>query len=232
MGQYLICGSSSTLALPSSQLLRGTLLLRHPPDPLLLHFLAAAHTQSTIHHTSTHGKRYTHRREGSMSQLQFITHPWTGGLNSFWLKVKKQWCACFSLNITSTEYETEVEKTTAWFTPKYTLISPLSASVTIHESSKKTGSSLTHTLTPLHWHWYTTVIDSCVQNEAFTWVCLLGSGSVPLSLCHLVFGGVEPLEGRDRGGIYGLFLATTAEKGELLIQQVCRLHCVRNAASQ
>lgn len=58
------------------------------------------------------------------------------------------------------------------------------------------------------------------------------SGSVPLFQCHLVFGGVEPLEGRDRGGIYGLFLATTAEKGELLIQQVCRSHCVRNAASQ
>lgn len=39
---YLVRGSSSTLALPSSQLLRGALLLRHPPDPLLLH--CATHT--------------------------------------------------------------------------------------------------------------------------------------------------------------------------------------------
>lgn len=62
-------------------------------DILLIHCSSTfwqqhTHRQSTIHHTSTHGKRYTHRREGSMSLLQFITHPWTGGLNSFWLKVK------------------------------------------------------------------------------------------------------------------------------------------------
>lgn len=57
--QYLICGSSSTLALPSSQLLRGTLLLRHPPDPLLLHFLAAAHTQAKHHPSCMHVEAHT-----------------------------------------------------------------------------------------------------------------------------------------------------------------------------
>lgn len=48
-----------------------------------------------------------------------------------------------------------------------------------------------------------------------------------------VFAGLEPLEGwGEGGGIYALFLATAAEKGELLMQQVCRSHCVANAASQ
>lgn len=68
--QYLVRGSSSTLALPSSQLLWGALLLRHPPDPLLLHFLSAAHTQ-TEHHPSRPQKRT--QEESSMSQLQVRT---------------------------------------------------------------------------------------------------------------------------------------------------------------
>lgn len=52
---YLVRGTGSTLALPSSQLLRGALLLRHPPDPPLLHFVAAAHTQTEHHPSGVHG---------------------------------------------------------------------------------------------------------------------------------------------------------------------------------
>lgn len=49
-------------------------------------------------------------------------------------------------------------------------------------------------------------------------------GGCLLGLSHQRAGG-------DGGGIYGLFLATAAEKVELLMQQVCGSHCVANAAS-
>lgn len=47
----------------------------------------------------------------------------------------------------------------------------------------------------------------------------------------VVFGELEPLEGRDGGGIYGLFLATTAEKGRAvdtasLSLTLCPLRCL------
>lgn len=70
--QYLVRGSSSTLALPSSQLLWGALLLRHPPDPLLLHFLSAAHThrQSTIHHGHRNAQRRKAQCHSCKSELR------------------------------------------------------------------------------------------------------------------------------------------------------------------
>lgn len=76
---YLICSSSSTLALPSSQLLWGTLLLRHPPDPLLLHFLSAAHTQ-TGHHPSC---MYTGAQRGKIKSHRSITHHWSVFISNY-----------------------------------------------------------------------------------------------------------------------------------------------------
>lgn len=59
--RYLVRGSSSALALSSSQLFRGALPLRHPPDPLLLLFRRAAQTQTEQHPSETNRANGTTR---------------------------------------------------------------------------------------------------------------------------------------------------------------------------
>lgn len=172
--KYLICSSSSTLAFSYSQLLWGTLLLRHPSDSLLLHCFWQQIAPS-IRNINTDKK--------VISLFIF----------SFWFYT------IFLIYFTNKKQETIISEIQVF--------------------------TLKRCVAPLQ-----TLYPWCIKN-LFTWIYLLRCGSALLFQCHLVFGGFEPLEGRDGEGIYGLFLATTAKKwGAVdtasLSLTLCPTHCL------